>query len=197
MKKFFGEFKKFITRGNVIDLAVGLIIGTAFTAIVNSLVNDVVMPLIGTITGNHFEEWKWVLKKAVIADDGETILKKEIALTYGNFFQKIIDFFIIAICLFTVVRIVNRVRENNEKLRKEIESKKLTKEDKKELKSRGIKKITKKVRLDYLAEKQEKIRLAEEEQKRLEEEKEIQKRLKNPTTEDLLKQILNELKQKQ
>ena len=88
------EFKEFISRGNVIDLAVGVIIGGAFGKIVTSLVSDVIMPLIGIISGGlNFTELSYTVGDAKIA--------------YGSFIQSLIDFFIIAICIFAVIKILN------------------------------------------------------------------------------------------
>ncbi len=88
---FIQEFKKFLSRGNVMDLAVGIIIGTAFTAIVKSLVNDIIMPLIGAIIGGvNFTHLRIIIRKA-------TAERPELALTYGNFLQNVIDFLIIAL----------------------------------------------------------------------------------------------------
>ena len=101
MKKLFDEFKAFISRGNVIDMAVGVIIGSAFTAIVNSLVNDVVMPVISVITGGvDFTDWKWVITPGT-----EEIA--ECAVRYGQFIQNIINFLLIAIVVFVMVKLIN------------------------------------------------------------------------------------------
>lgn len=103
------EFKTFISRGSVMDLAVGLIIGTAFTAIVKSLVNDIVMPIIGIIMGGvNFKALKIVIREAGLD-------RPELALTYGNFIQAIIDFLLIALVVFMIVRILNRLRERRER----------------------------------------------------------------------------------
>lgn len=104
MKKFISEFKEFISRGNVIDLAVGIIIGSAFTAIVNSLVNQVVMPGIGFLIGRiNFSDFKWTLAEA--AGD-----KPEVAIYYGAFIQQVINFLIIAFVVFCMVKMINILR---------------------------------------------------------------------------------------
>jgi large conductance mechanosensitive channel len=109
------EFKKFLSRGSVMDLAVGIIIGTAFTAIVKSLVNDIIMPLIGAIVGGvNFTHLRIIIRKA-------TVVKPELALTYGNFLQNVIDFLIIAFVVFVIVRAFNTFREKLEKLKKQEE----------------------------------------------------------------------------
>ena len=115
MKKFFGEFKEFIAKGNVIDLAVAVVIGTAFGAIVTSLVNDIIMPLISLLTGGvDVSDWKWVIHEAQIAADG-TEEMAETALRYGNFIQLIINFLIIALVIFCVVRAFNKMKDRKKK----------------------------------------------------------------------------------
>lgn len=117
MKKFFGEFKKFITRGNVVDMAVGVIVGGAFGNIVTSLVNDIIMPPIGLLLGKvNFEDLKIVLKEAVM--EGEEILEKAITINYGKFIQLILNFLIVAFCVFIVVKLVNQMREKAEAKKK-------------------------------------------------------------------------------
>jgi large conductance mechanosensitive channel len=96
------EFRDFINRGSVIDLAVGIIIGAAFTAIVSSLVDDLIMPIIGIITGG-------------INFTGLSVTVGEAALTYGNFIQAILNFLIIAFAVFWMVKAVNRFRKQEEK----------------------------------------------------------------------------------
>ena len=118
MKKFFEEFKAFAMRGNVIDLAVGVVIGGAFGKITTSIVNDILMPIIGVLTGGlNFTDWKWVLRKAVfnICEDGtvETI-SEEIAIHYGNTIAIIIDFIIIAFAVFCMVKGINALHRKKE-----------------------------------------------------------------------------------
>ncbi len=108
MKSLFNEFKQFVARGNVIDLAVGVIMGAAFTAIVNSLVNGVVMPLVGyAIGGVNFTDFKIVLNPAV----GET---PEVAILYGGFIQQIINFFIVALVVFMILKAINKLPRKKE-----------------------------------------------------------------------------------
>lgn len=117
-----GEFKTFISRGNVLDMAVGLIIGSAFTAIVNSLVGDLLMPLLSMITGKvDFTEWKIVMQEAVLDEAGEEI-SAAISVNYGSFIQYIINFLLIAISVFLLVKAINVVREKAEKKKKEEEA---------------------------------------------------------------------------
>lgn len=115
-----GEFKEFISRGNVLDMAVGLIIGSAFTAIVNSLVGDIFMPLLGMVTGKvDFSELKIVLQAAV-KEAGE-VVTPEVSINYGSFIQYIINFLLIAISVFLMIKAINIVRSKAEKLKKEEE----------------------------------------------------------------------------
>lgn len=114
-KKFWGEFKTFIAKGNVVDLAVALVIGTAFNKIVSQLVDSFITPLIGIILGGFsLDDWKWVYKEAVLAEDGETVLEAEIAFTYGTFLQVVIDFLIIALTVFVVVKLYTRIKKHLE-----------------------------------------------------------------------------------
>ena len=107
MKKFLEEFKAFITRGNVLDLAVGVIIGGAFQKIVSSLVNDILMPLISGAVGVDLVDWVWVIKPAVYDPVDPTIIEKAaIVMRYGNFIQTVIDFLIIAFVLFVIIKVV-------------------------------------------------------------------------------------------
>jgi len=102
------EFKEFISRGSVVDLAVGVIVGTAFTAIVNSLVNDLVMPFIGWLIGGlDFSQYKIVLSPAV----GDT---PETAILYGTFIQNIINFLLIALVVFLMVKAINKLHRKKE-----------------------------------------------------------------------------------
>ena len=118
MKKFFNEFKAFAMRGNVIDLAVGVVIGGAFGKITTSIVNDILMPCISMLTGGEdFTAWKWVLKKAVTetaADGTVTEIAKEVAVNYGNTIAIIIDFIIIAFAVFCLVKGINSLHRKKE-----------------------------------------------------------------------------------
>lgn len=107
-KGFFGEFKEFIARGNVMDMAVGVIIGGAFGKISTSLVNDIIMPLISMLTGGiDFSAWKWVLKAAV----GET---PEVAVNFGVFLATVLDFIIIAFAVFCMIKAINSFHRKKE-----------------------------------------------------------------------------------
>jgi len=104
------EFKKFISRGNVVDLAVGVIMGGAFGKIVTSLVNDLIMPLVGAIIGG-------------IDFTSLSITIKDSKIAYGNFIQNVVDFLIIAVCIFFLVKIVNKLNELGKKKEEEKEVK--------------------------------------------------------------------------
>ena len=120
MKKFFAEFKAFAMRGNVLDMAVGVVIGSAFGKITTSLVNDILMPLLSLLTGGvDFSSWKWVLKAASVAEDGTEIA--EIAVNYGSFIAVVLDFLIIALVLFMVVKAINKLRSIGKKPEEPVE----------------------------------------------------------------------------
>jgi large conductance mechanosensitive channel len=211
MKKFFAEFKKFITRGNVVDMAVGVIVGSSFTAIVNALSNNILKPIINYLLAlifgaNSLSEvytflqrgYKDVLDEAGNVIGQELDLAQSIYIDWGSFINAVINFFIIAFVLFIIVKIINKFREEHDALLGKLKKNKLTKEHRKELKAAGIKRTNRKAIDAYFAEKQ---RLADEkaaaevaeaaakaaEAARLEREA-------NPTTEDLLKMILKEIK---
>lgn len=113
------EFKKFILRGNVLDLAVGVIIGAAFGKIVTSLVNDILMPPIGlALGGTDFSELKIVIQDAVLASDG-TETAAAVAINYGMFIQTVIQFLIVAFCIFLVVKGFNKLTERMKKKEEE------------------------------------------------------------------------------
>ena len=108
MKKYIEEFKQFISRGNVVDLAVGVVVGSSFTAIVTSLVNDIIMPVVGIILGGvNFTELKYVITPAT-----ETVA--ESAIKYGNFIQTIVNFLLVAFVVFNVVKFINRLHSKQE-----------------------------------------------------------------------------------
>lgn len=99
------EFKEFAFKGNVVDMAVGVIIGGAFGTIVNSLVNDIIMPIFGHLTaGMDFKSLKYVLSEAVM--NGDVVVKPEAAINYGTFIQNIINFLIIAFSMFFAIKVV-------------------------------------------------------------------------------------------
>ena len=189
MKKFFGEFKKFITRGNVLDMSVGVIVGGAFTGIVNGLSNFILKPIINwllalVLGAKGLEGAVTILSKATTAD-GAIDLANSIYIDWGAFISAIINFLLIAIVLFVIVRTINRVSEGNTRFMKKLQKGWLPKEDRKELKKLGIKLNDEEGVKKYLAEKQAKI----DEEKRLAELKAEEERKNNPTVEELLKDI--------
>lgn len=200
MKKFFGEFKKFITRGNVLDMSVGIIIGGAFTAIVNGLCNYILNPIINYILSLVFDAfplsniYTFLGEKAykdVLDADGAVIgkeidLANSIYIDWGAFLTAIINFVLIALVLFIIVRSINNMKDKKEVAK----NGRLTKEQKKELKAAGIKRRDKAAVEAYFAEK---ARLEAEAQAKADAEAAEAARLEreaNPTAEDLLKQIV-------
>lgn len=117
MKKFFNEFKTFISKGNVMDLAVAFIIGAAFKEIINSLVKDILTPVISLVAGDEgFANYKYVITKA-----NEETGVAENAIYYGNFIQSIIDFLIVALVIFFIIKFINRLNKRIEDAKKKTE----------------------------------------------------------------------------
>ena len=108
MKKFLNEFKEFAMRGHVLDMAIGVVIGSAFSKITTSLVNDVFMPLIGLLIGGiDLGQLNLTLKAAVM--DGDTVVKEPVTLGLGTFLSTIIDFILVAFVIFLVVKAINKL----------------------------------------------------------------------------------------
>ena len=198
MKKIIAEFKKFIMRGNIVDMAVGVIVGSSFTAIVNALSNNILKPMINYLLklifgADSLSEVYTFLGEPVRDADGAIILEESIYIDWGAFINAVINFFLVAVVLFSIVKIVNTLREGQKKWVADIIDDIPTKEDLREMKKRKIK-ITDENVAAFLKEK--KLRLEEEaaRAKAEEEEKARLERLANPTTEDLLKEILAEMK---
>src|SRR5437764_11833317 len=106
---FTSEFKEFAMKGSVVDLAVGVVIGAAFGKIVTSFVNDLLMPPLGALTGGvDFSDKKIVLKQAVLGGAGQ-VLKPENAIRYGSFINNVIDFLIVALAIFAVIKLINQL----------------------------------------------------------------------------------------
>lgn len=216
MKNFTAEFKKFITRGNVVDMAVGVIIGSAFTAIVNGLSNFILKPIINyfltlifgtdSFSGIYTYLKRVEMQEDVLNEAGEVIgvkavpdLTQSIYIDWGSFISAVLNFFIVAFVLFTIVKIINKVREDHKELNEYIESRRITAEDRAKMKELGINRFDAKALDAYIDERNKLARekaeaearekaLAAEEAARLEREQ-------NPTAEDLLKLILAELKE--
>lgn len=112
MKKFFGEFKEFVSKGNVIDLAVGVVIGGAFGKIVSSLVDNIIMPLVGLIIGG-------------VDFSSLSVTVKGASIKYGLFIQNVVDFLIVALCIFIFIKAINSLdKKVKSKIKKEEEKKK-------------------------------------------------------------------------
>ncbi len=115
MGKFLADFKEFALKGNVIDMAVGVIVGGAFGKIVSSLVNDIIMPVISLVTGGSgYENLKYVIKNGVPAGADGTAAVEEVAIHYGTFIMNIVDFFIIALSIFVAIRIAMKLKKKEE-----------------------------------------------------------------------------------
>lgn len=202
MKKFFAEFKKFITRGNVLDMSVGVIVGGAFTAIVNGMSNFILKPIINWLLALIFksdslsELFTFLKRVDTVDENGAYVLDEagnrvadltnSIYIDWGSFINAIINFILIALVLFIIVRTINNMKDKGEKAKKA----KLTKEQKKELKAAGVKRRDKAAVAAYFAEKE---RLAAEAQAKADAEAAEAARLEreaNPTAEDLLKKIV-------
>ena len=200
MKKFFTEFKTFITRGNVMDMAVGVIVGSAFTAIVNGLSNFILKPIINYLLALAFGadslEQIHTILLAKFAEDGTLDLASSIYIDWGSFINAILNFFLIAFVLFCIVKIFNHIRDEHKEMKAKVKAKKIkpTKEERKAMRAAGIKLRDKEAVKAWYAEKAQK----EAEAKAIADAEAAEKarldRLANPTTEDLLKSILEELK---
>ena len=119
--KFFKEFKEFINRGNVVDMAVGVVIATAFGKITSSLVSDIIMPLMSMLTGGiSFEDKKWVLSPAVPATDTTPEIA-EVAVKYGLFLQYVVDFHIVSLAVFIFIKVFTAAGNKAMALRKKKE----------------------------------------------------------------------------
>jgi large conductance mechanosensitive channel len=210
MKKFFEEFKKFITRGNVVDMAVGVIVGSSFTAIVNGLSNFILKPIINWLLAIIFGKdslsgiLTYLIKVEVPSDildeAGNVIgtqmvpdLAQSIYIDWGSFINAVINFFLIAFVLFSIVKIINKIKEEQKDLEGKLTSGKLTREQKAELKAAGVNAKDKAAVEAYYAEKQRVADEAAAAQAAAEAEKARLEREANPTVEDLLKSILAQL----
>ncbi len=206
MKKFFAEFKKFITRGNVLDLAVGVIVGGAFTAIVNSLSNNIIRPLINWLIAlvggkDGLASAVTFLSKATKVENGETVidLANSIYIDWGAFIAAIIDFFIIAFTIFMIIKLINtytdKMKELTNFIQKEskkevIEAKKAAKKQAK-AEGRKFKEVWAEMEAEKAKKAAEEAAAKEAEEKRLAEEA----ALNNPSQEALLKEIRDLLKE--
>lgn len=126
---FWKDFKKFITKGNIIDMAVGVVVGSSFSAIVNGLVKMVINPCIALIPGaDSMDEWKTILKPEIVDEAAGTVTQAEVAILWGQWIQTIIQFLIIALSIFIAVRIIRaagkKLRHRELQAQKEAEEKK-------------------------------------------------------------------------
>lgn len=201
MKKFFKEFKAFISRGNVVDMAVGVIVGAAFSAIVTALVNKIFMPIVNLVvyacTGGKGISLITVLngKDYLITDANgvQSVNPACIYIDWGSFIQAVINFLIVALVIFSIVKLIMKSQGIWHNMEGKIKKGILTKEQRKECKEKGINVKNKEEVKKYLADKEEekKTKLAEEEAKKQAEELEKQ----HNSTEYLLKEIRDLLKE--
>ena len=194
MKKFFKDFKAFISRGNIVDMAVGIIIGSAFTAIVTSLTNKILMPLINwllaaIVGGDGLSSIYTFLKTAYVdGDPSKGIdLTNSIYIDWGAFITAIINFFLIALVLFLILRAIM----NASKFMKKTQSAYPTKAERKELKEKGLYTKNYKELVERTATLRAEKEKADAEAKA---KADAENRLNNPTQEDLLKEIRDLLK---
>lgn len=138
IKKLLDEFKKFISRGNVLDLAVAVVIGAAFTAIVTSLTNDIIMPLINSAVGDGGLFSLCTVLKAVYLEDGSLDMANSLVINWGNFIQAIFDFILIALVIFAIVKIINTIRDAGSKLNKQAKCEKELRKRAKKLVKQGV-----------------------------------------------------------
>ena len=193
IQSFVGEYKKFVNRGNVVDMAVGVIVGGAFTAIVTALSGSILQPVVNFALsewfGNaHLDGLYTVLKPAYTTDEvGAEVLDlaSSIYIDWSTFINAVIHFMLVALVLFCVIRAINHIREEYAEFTDKVRKKRPSREDRRAMRKAGIKLRDKAAVAAWYAEKAikaEEARLAAEEQARLD-------RLANPTTEDLLKDI--------
>ena len=121
IKQFFADFKAFALKGNILDMAVGVVVGGAFSKIVSSLVADIITPLIALVTGDvALKDLKWVFSEAVL-DSAGVVTTPEVALMYGNFLQTVLDFLIIAFSIFLILRLMMTAQKKLEALKQKKE----------------------------------------------------------------------------
>jgi large conductance mechanosensitive channel len=193
MKKFFGEFKKFITRGNVLDMSVGVIVGGAFTAIVNGMSNFILKPIINWLLaiilgeGALTDAYSFLDKK--LDETGAIDLANSIYIDWGSFINAVINFLLVAFVLFTIVKFVNRFRENRKSFAEKLEQGTLNRAERKEMRAMNLSPRKRADVTTYLAKKAQDEADAKAKAEAEAAEKARAEREANPTTEDLLKQI--------
>lgn len=198
MKKFFKDFKTFISKGNVLDLAVGVIIGGAFNKIVTSLVNDIIMPLITRMLGAaSLADLSVPLKWEMITDPNTGDLIRNITLSwnYGSFIQTILDFLIIAFSVFLMIKLMMKSQDVFKEATEYVKKDKLSRADKKEIKAEGISLKDKEAVNAFRAEKAR--RLQEVKDAEVAAKKAAEEEAQKHTTEYLLEQILHTLQDKE
>lgn len=200
MKNFFPEFRKFINRGNVIDLAVGVIVGSAFTAIVNGLSNHILKPVINFLIakllgGESTSDIHTYLLKVYDAE-GNLDLTQSIFIDWGAFVSAVINFLLIAFVLFTFVKIFNKIREEHKEFTEKMSKKRLSREERCELKAAGVSLHDREAIEAWRAKKKTLADEAAKAAAAAAAEKAKKEREENPTTEDLLKLILAEMRKK-
>jgi large conductance mechanosensitive channel len=204
MKKFFTEFKKFITRGNVMDMAVGVIVGSSFTAIVNGMSNFILKPVINWLLAlifgaNSLSELYTFLKRSTMLDEtgAEVVdLANSIYIDWGAFINAVINFLLVALVLFTIVKAFNSFKEKQKAFTEELLMGGLSKEERAELRAAGISRRDKAAVACFLKEKAARLAKEKAEAEAEAKEKERLEREANPTTEDLLKKMLAVLEEK-
>ena len=203
MNNYIGEFKKFINRGNVVDMSVGVIVGSAFTAIVTAMSNNILKPIVNFLLATLFDAdslseiytylkiaYKDTLDEAGAVIGQEIDLANSIYIDWGAFINAVINFFLIALVLFTIVKIINKVRAEQKEFAEKVAKNTLDRKERKELKAHGISIRDKAAVEAYFDEKK---RLADEAAAKAKAEAEEKARIErenNPTAEDLLKKIL-------
>ena len=203
MNNYIGEFKKFINRGNVVDMSVGVIVGSAFTAIVTAMSNNILKPIVNFLLATLFDAdslseiytylkiaYKDTLDEAGAVIGQEIDLANSIYIDWGAFINAVINFFLIALVLFTIVKIINKVRAEQKEFAEKVAKNTLDRKERKELKAHGIS-IRDKASVEAYFD--EKKRLADEAAAKAKAEAEEKARIErenNPTAEDLLKKIL-------
>lgn len=201
---FFADFKTFITRGNVIDMAVGVIVGGAFTAIVNSMSNNILKPIINWVLmlvlgeDSLSEIYTFLHRVDKVDEAGNTVadLAESIYIDWGALINAVINFLVIAFVLFTIVRIINNLREFNGDIVSAVDKGTLSRAEKKELGENGVSLKDKEAIKAYFAEKERLAKEAAEKAAADEAARLAAERAANPTSEDLLKEIRDLLKNK-
>ncbi len=201
MKKLFEEFKKFISRGNVVDMAVGVAVAGAFTAIVNAFTKGFISPLLALLTNDSdLSSMKWVLREELIDSEG-VVTQTEVAILWGGLVQAILDFLIIAATLFIVMKVwaavTKRAREINEQINKRVHEQELAAKAAEEARQKAEEEA--KAAEEAAQRQQEEALRAEEEEAREAQAREEEARLAKEQREEelaLLRQICEALQNK-